>query len=66
MITLSIHLTSAIIGFFCGFVLIAAIFLLLFFDDKWNLAFGVGWDYGFKYGESEAKKQCEESKGSQI
>lgn len=50
---ITIHLGSLFIGFVFGYLLVATVFLVFFFKDKYNIGFGQGWDYGYKHGKEE-------------
>ena len=43
MIEFSIHPPSILIGFFIGYAVIATIFLLFYFSEKWHNGFSEGW-----------------------
>ena len=57
MITISLHVPSIIIGFFLGYVLVAALFLWFEMQDRGD--FAAGWDAGYEYGCSKKEKQEE-------
>ena len=59
MIEFSIHMPSVLIGFFMGYVVLATVFLMIGFGDRWHTAFSTGWDCGKKYAEDRAKEKRE-------
>lgn len=54
MIDISIHLPSVVIGFFIGYMIIAALWIFLIERDGGR--FEQGWDCGCKYGREDERK----------
>lgn len=57
MIEFSIHPPSILIGFFIGYAVIATIFLLFYFSEKWHNGFSQGWEAGKKFAEDKMKEK---------
>lgn len=52
---ITIDLLSLFIGLIFGMGFVALIVMHLYFDDKWDTAFGEGWRCGNEYREKEQK-----------
>ena len=55
-----IDILSMIIGFVVGYAILSVVVLSMYYDDRWNYGFGIGWEEGKKYTEKKAQKSCEE------
>lgn len=49
MISLSIHMSSLLIGFVLGFIVSLIILFVILFGERYNFGFSHGWDCGHKY-----------------
>lgn len=52
---ITIDLLSLFIGLIFGLGFVALIVMFIYFDDKWDTAFGEGWRYGNEYQKKEQK-----------
>ena len=54
---ITFDLLSLIVGLIFGCGLMGLIIMIVYFDDKWDTAFGAGWKCGNEYQEMKQKKK---------
>ena len=54
---ITIDLLSLFIGLILGCGIAGLILTTIYFDDKWDTAFGAGWKYGKEFGERKQKNE---------
>lgn len=54
--TITIDILSLILGFILGGGFVGFAITFLYFDDKWDTAFGKGWACGSEYQKKEQNK----------
>jgi len=57
--TITIDMLSLFIGVACGLVVTMISFTASYYNDRYDAAFGRGWDYGCEYGRNEKEKDGE-------
>ena len=58
--TLTIDFVSLILGMFVGTYVVSMAVVRLYYDQRWDNAFGAGWKAGREYGEKERKGNGDE------
>jgi hypothetical protein len=55
---ITIDLLSLVLGLILGIGAMGAVYTKLYFDDKWDTAFGIGWKCGSDYQQKKEKQDA--------
>lgn len=55
--TITVHIGSLVVGFLAGAASVFCIFVMAFYDDRWNNGFAHGFEAGEKYALKDKEKK---------